>query len=104
MEAAGHTVHVEHPFNLDRTKEKLGVPKQLGSCHTAVINGYLFEGHVPEKDILAFLKNPPTGAKGLAVPGMPALSPGMAPKGAAYKNFRVIGFDEKGQFSLANEY
>lgn len=104
MEAAGHEVHVKHPFNLQRTKDNLGVPKQLGSCHTAVINDYLFEGHIPEADILAFLANPPAGAKGLAVPGMPALSPGMAPEGKAYEGFSVIGFDEQGHFTRVNQY
>lgn len=104
MEAAGHTIHVEHPISLARTKEKLGVPEQLGSCHTAEINGYLFEGHIPELDILAFLANPPAGARGLAVPGMPALSPGMAPEGAEYSGFNVIQFNEDGRLSLFNRY
>ncbi len=104
MEAAGHEVDIKQPFNLQKTKDKLGVPKQLGSCHTAVINGFLFEGHIPEADILAFLENPPAGAKGLAVPGMPAHSPGMASEGDEYKDFNVIGFDEQGKFSLVNKY
>lgn len=104
MEARGHEVKIEHPFNLQSTKKKLGIPKQVASCHTAVINGYLFEGHVPEADIMKFLANPPAGAKGLAVPGMPQLSPGMAPPGKAYSGFRVIGFDAEGNFSLVNEY
>lgn len=104
MESKGHSVDAKHPMNLERTKENLGVPKQLGSCHTAVINGYVFEGHIPEADILAFLDNPPEGAKGLATPGMPAMSPGMAPEGAEYKDFKVIGFDEQGKFFLFNEY
>ena len=104
MESKGHEVKVEHPFSLQSTKNKLGLPKQLTSCHTAVINGYLFEGHVPEQDIVKFLANPPAGARGLAVPGMPQLSPGMAPPGKAYSGFRVIGFDADGKFSLVNEY
>jgi len=104
MESAGHTVHVEHPINLQKTKEELGVPKRLGSCHTAVINDYVFEGHIPEADILAFLENPPKDVKGLAVPGMPALSPGMAPEGKAYEGFNVIGWDKQGKFSLVNKY
>lgn len=104
MESKGHQVKVEHPFNLQATKDKLGVPKQLGSCHTAVIDGYLFEGHIPERDILRFLASPPAGAKGLAVPGMPQLSPGMAAPGKKYSGFKVIGFDVNGKFSLVNEY
>jgi len=104
MESKGHKVKVEHPFNLQGVKNNLGVPMQVNSCHTAVINGYLFEGHVPEQDILAFLSSPPAGAKGLAVPGMPQMSPGMAPSGKKYSGFRVIGFDANGKFSLVNQY
>ena len=104
MESAGHSVTVEHPVDLDKTKQQLGVPQALGSCHTAVINGYLFEGHIPEVDIVAFLANPPVGAKGLAVPGMPARSPGMAAQGQAYQGFKVIGFDDQGNYSLARQY
>jgi hypothetical protein len=104
MESAGHNVTVEHPVNLDHTKLQLGVPKALGSCHTAVINGYLFEGHIPEVDIAAFLANPPAGARGLAVPGMPANSPGMAAQGQAYQGFKVIGFDKQGRYSLVRQY
>jgi len=104
MEAKGHNVDTKQPQDLGRVKADLGVPKQLGSCHTAVINGYVFEGHIPEADILAFLNNPPEGAKGLAVPGMPAMSPGMAPEGAEYKDFDVIGYDEQGKLFLFNRY
>ena len=104
MESKGHDVKVEHPFNLQATKADLGVPKRLGSCHTAVIDGYLFEGHIPEQDIVRFLAKPPAGAKGLAVPGMPQISPGMAPPGKAYSGFKVIGFDDNGKLSLVNQY
>ena len=104
MEAAGHEVEVEHPSSLQRTKDKLGVPEQLGSCHTAVINDYIFEGHIPEADIIAFLANPPAGARGLAVPGMPAHSPGMAAPGVSYSGFNVIQFDDENKLSLFRAY
>jgi hypothetical protein len=104
MEAAGHEVHVKHPANLQRTKEKLGVPNQLGSCHTAVINDYVFEGHIPEQDVMAFLANPPEGARGLAVPGMPAHSPGMVEEGVEYSGFNVIGFDDQNKLFLYKKY
>ena len=59
-------------------KERYGVPLQMQSCHTAVTtDGYVFEGHVPAKHMAQFLKNPPSDAIGLAVPGMPVGSPGM---------------------------
>lgn len=104
MEKSGHTINVVHPADLQGVKEDLGVPRQLGSCHTSVINGYVFEGHIPEQDILAFLDNPPEGAKGLAVPGMPGRSPGMARPGQSYSGFNVVQFNEKHQLSLFSRY
>jgi hypothetical protein len=104
MEKAGHTVETHHPKDLQQTKDNLGLPPQLGSCHTAVINDFIFEGHIPEADILSFLENPPEGARGLAVPGMPGKSPGMARKGQDYEGFNVILFDDKNKLSLYNKY
>ncbi|AMN67009.1 DUF411 domain-containing protein [Psychrobacter sp. P11G5] len=64
--------------DLSLFKERYGVPPQMQSCHTAVTtDGYVFEGHVPAKHMAQFLKNPPSDAIGLAVPGMPVGSPGM---------------------------
>lgn len=57
-------------------RAKLGVPQDLGSCHTATVGGYAIEGHVPAADIRRLLKERPR-ARGLAVPGMPLGSPGM---------------------------
>ncbi len=104
MEKAGHEVTIEHPRDLQATKSALGVPEQLGSCHTAVISGYIFEGHIPEQDIMSFLENPTPGAIGIAVPGMPANSPGMARQGSAYSNFNVIAFDESNNLTLYRRY
>lgn len=67
------------PKDVDDTapvRASLGMPAKLGSCHTAVINGYVIEGHVPAADIKRLLKEKPK-ALGLAVPGMPLGSPGM---------------------------
>ncbi|MDO9286691.1 MAG: DUF411 domain-containing protein [Aquabacterium sp.] len=63
-------------------RARLGMPKKLGSCHTALVQGYVVEGHVPAADIHRLLKVRP-GALGLAVPGMPIGSPGM--DGPAYR-------------------
>lgn len=72
----------------------LGVPEGLTACHTAVVNGYLIEGHVSAEDIDRLLAQKPTVA-GLAVPGMPMGSPGMgAPTGQQYQ---VLSFDKKGK-------
>ncbi len=104
MEDEGYQVDTFHPQDLDAVKSKWGVPPVLKSCHTAVIDGYVFEGHVPEADIRKFLDNPPDGMIGLSVPGMPALSPGMAPEGAEYENFNVVAFDKDGNMMLFNKY
>lgn len=82
-------------------RTKYGVPKQLASCHTAVVDGYSVEGHVPASDIQRMLAERPK-AKGLAVPGMPAGSPGMeAPRSQAYA---VLLFDGDGHTSIYHEY
>jgi len=59
-----------------RMRRRYGIPEKLGACHTAVVNGYAIEGHVPAREIKRLLAEKPK-AKGLAVPGMPAGSPGM---------------------------
>jgi hypothetical protein len=58
------------------TRKRLGIPEALGGCHTAEIGGYAVEGHVPAREIRRLLAEKPQAA-GLAVPGMPAGSPGM---------------------------
>lgn len=62
-------------------RQRLGLADQFGSCHTALVGGYLLEGHVPAREIERLLKEKPR-ALGLAVPGMPVGSPGM--DGPAY--------------------
>jgi hypothetical protein len=68
-----NTVHVEEPAVYRR---RFGIPEALGSCHTATIEGYALEGHVPAREVKRLLVERPA-ARGLAVPGMPAGSPGM---------------------------
>lgn len=84
MEAAGFTVKV-HDTGNNAVRARLGLPQKLGSCHTALVGGYLIEGHVPAGDVRALLQQKPK-ALGLAVPGMPIGSPGM--DGPAYGNRR----------------
>jgi hypothetical protein len=72
----GFSVEVVEQADLSPRKAELGVPPAMGSCHTAVVDGYVIEGHVPASDIRRLLNERPT-ARGLAVPGMPAGSPGM---------------------------
>ena len=71
----GFSVNVHHEASGVKRQE-LGLPAQFGSCHTAVVDGYLVEGHVPARDLRRLLLERPQ-ALGLAVPGMPIGSPGM---------------------------
>lgn len=80
LEANGFKVRVNDVGN-EAARTRLGMPPALGSCHTAVVGGYVIEGHVPARDIRRLLKAKPQ-ALGLAVPGMPVGSPGM--DGAIY--------------------
>jgi hypothetical protein len=73
---AGFQVQVNDVDNLNSVKQRVGLPYGMGSCHTAEVDGYFVEGHVPVEDIKRLLRERPA-AKGLAVPGMPAGSPGM---------------------------
>ena len=68
--------------DLTAVRARLGLPQRLGSCHTALVGGYLLEGHVPAADVKKLLKERPQ-ALGLTVPGMPVGSPGM--DGPEYK-------------------
>lgn len=73
---AGFVVEVRDGDNLNPVKERVGVPLGKGSCHTAEVGGYFIEGHIPAEDVKRLLTEKPD-AKGLALPGMPAGSPGM---------------------------
>jgi len=75
LQASGFLVQVIDTGNV-AARKRLGMPDQLGSCHTARVGGYVIEGHVPAADILRLLREKPN-ALGLAVPGMPIGSPGM---------------------------
>lgn len=83
MRAAGFSVHAIAVTDMAAIKTAHGVPDDLRSCHTAVVDGYVIEGHVPTSDIARLLDERPD-AKGLAVPGMPASAPGMDQPGAPY--------------------
>ncbi|RPH45492.1 MAG: DUF411 domain-containing protein [Burkholderiales bacterium] len=81
LEREGFQV-VVHDVGNTAARRRLGMPARLGSCHTATVDGYVIEGHVPVEDIRSLLDERPAGVLGLAVPGMPVGSPGM--DGAIY--------------------
>ena len=96
LQAAGFQVQVHDHENLAPIKERVGVPFGMGSCHTAEVDGYFIEGHVPADDIKRLLREKPA-AKGLTVPGMPAGSPGMeVPSGRVDRyDVLLVGKDGK---------
>jgi len=88
--------------NIATYKEKYGVPAHLGSCHTAVVNGYVIEGHVPAADISRLLKEKPD-ILGLTVPGMPVGAPGME-MGDRIDAFEVIAISKDGSTYTYTNY
>ncbi len=89
--------------DMDKIKSQYGVPENLRSCHTAIVDGYVIEGHVPAADVLDLLKQKPKEAAGLAVPGMTVGSPGME-MGGRKDPFDVVEFDKKGNARVLHEY
>lgn len=96
MEKKGYLVNINKQSEWSQVRQSFAMLAQLQSCHSAVIEGYLIEGHVPEEDIARLLKERPKNISGLAAPGMPAHSPGMVKPGGEYKDFKVISFSEEG--------
>lgn len=93
LQGAGFTVQVHDMDDVEPIKNQQHVPVALRSCHTAIVGGYVFEGHVPADLIQKFLKEKPAFA-GLAVPGMPMGSPGM--EGPSKDAYNVVAFDQSG--------
>jgi hypothetical protein len=97
MRANGFAVTVLDVEDVDPIKARHGVPERLASCHTALVDGYVIEGHVPADVIKRFLAERPD-ALGLAAPGMPGGSPGM--EGAEREPYDVVMFDRQGGTSV----
>jgi len=77
MRSFGFQIETKEDPGILSFKAKYNIPRPLMSCHTAIIDGYFVEGHVPARDILHLLKDKPEAVSGIAVPGMPLGSPGM---------------------------
>lgn len=96
MRTAGFTVNSTDLPDVAVVKDKHGVPAPLRSCHTAVVDGYVIEGHVPADVIKKLLRERPA-VVGIAVPGMPMGSPGMeGPAGSRVDAYNVMSFDKSG--------
>lgn len=101
MQDNGYTVQVENVENLGMVKTQYAVPYELQSCHTAIVDGYIIEGHVSVAEIEKLLAERPE-IQGLAVPGMPMGSPGM--EGSNTQAYDVIAFKESGETEIFASY
>ena len=95
LRANGFAPDVHDRSDMDSLKDSLGVPAALRSCHTGVVGTYVIEGHVPAADVKQLLATKPARTVGLAVPGMPAGSPGME-MGSRVDRYDVIAFASAG--------
>jgi hypothetical protein len=93
LSANGFVTTVHDVVNMDEIKRTMNVPAALKSCHTAVVDHYVVEGHVPAEVIKKFLKERPSSL-GLAAPGMPKGSPGM--EGGMPDHYDIVAFNRDG--------
>ncbi len=103
MKDNGFAVQEEQMQDLSEVVSRYNVPPDLQACHTAIVDGYVIEGHVPAADINRLLTERPEIA-GLAVPGMPVGSPGMQVEGLEPQAYDVIAFDKQGNTSTYASY
>ena len=99
LRAAGFPVTEEVVRDMAAVKERHGVPRELGSCHTALVDGYVVEGHVPAADNVRLLDERPD-VRGLAVPGMPVGSPGMEMAGVPPDPYATLTFGRDGATAI----
>jgi len=99
MEESGYKVAAMNRTNLKSIKRKFGIAPNMASCHTAITEDYVFEGHIPADIIARFLHEKPTDVIGLAVPGMPAGSPGME-VGERHDSYDVLMIRKDGSTSV----
>ena len=96
-------IEVEDTHNLSAIKARYNIPVELQSCHTAIVDGYVVEGHVPAKEVQRMLKERPD-IIGLSVPGMPAGSPGMEMPDGSTEPYQVFSFDKQGRTAVFANY
>ena len=100
MQQAGYEVETRDLNNLSVVKNQYGVRREFSSCHTAIVDGYIVEGHVPTMYVDKLLAERPE-VVGIAVPGMPIGSPGM--EGPNPQPYDVLSFDAEGNTSVYAE-
>ena len=103
MSEDGFSTKIQHPKDLNTIKDQLGIAPVYQSCHTATLQDYLFEGHIPAEVVKHFLTEEPKDAIGLAVPGMPLGSPGMDFGGDNYRSYQVLQLNKDGSSTVYGE-
>jgi hypothetical protein len=98
LKSHGFKVDVSNVPDVQPVKRALGVPPAASSCHTAVVDGYFIEGHVPAEDVSRLLAERPKDVVGLAVPGMPVGSPGM--EGPNAERYAVMAVRKDGKLTV----
>ncbi len=89
--------------DMETIKQKYNLPSELTSCHTAIIDNYVMEGHIPADDIKRFLAQKPADLKGLTVPAMPIGTPGMESDNIK-QAFKVLAFNHQGETNIFKSY
>lgn len=102
MQEKGFEVKTTDLSDMQQIKNRFNVPRELASCHTAVVGGYVVEGHVPAREVKKMLAQQPDIA-GLTVPGMPVGSPGME-QGGRLDPYNVLAFSENGSANIFAKY
>ena len=103
MEDNGFEVAEIDTGDLTAIKNQYQVPPALQGCHTAIVDGYIIEGHVPAKEIKRLLNERPD-VLGIAVAGMPAGSPGMDAAGTESEPYEVVTFNRSGEIKIYATY
>ncbi|HUF09315.1 MAG TPA: DUF411 domain-containing protein [Rhodothermales bacterium] len=102
LEENGFAVKTTDQADVTPIKKKVGLPSGLGSCHTAIVDGYVVEGHVPAEVVKKMLRERPD-IVGISTPGMPIGSPGME-QGDRVDSYDVVAFDKNGKTSVYASY
>jgi hypothetical protein len=102
MKANGFAPTVTNTRDVASIKRQHHVPDALASCHTALVGGYVIEGHVPAADVKRLLAQKSKGVVGLTIPGMPSSAPGMDM--TPFKPYTVLSFDAQGKTTVFAEH
>ena len=103
LESEGFKVVTHNRDDMNTVKSDAGLQPEFASCHTAFVDGYVIEGHVPADDIKRLLIEKPA-VLGLTAPGMPQKSPGMQAEGLSPKGFDVLAFEKNGNSHVFSQY